>query len=413
MLSSDALVENFSLSGTITNTSYSPFGGVVGFARDNNPTIRNVHSYVNINNSRAGARVGGILGHSNEVSTVNVDRCTYSGTLDGNDSGGSGNYGGIVGYTQNATSTVLNITNCLFDGELKNSAATPGGCTFGGMVGYIGAGPKVTSTNCLSIGTVQSKITGQFYGAVKNTTCSIVNSYYQGANVNGSASTATLPTEGTTLVSDAQLASGEIAVKLGDAFGQTLGVDAYPVLDPAAPKVYEIAVTDAGYATFVPAANILAIPEGVTAYAGQKNGTYVLLEEVFELPADNAVVVKAAEGAYYCNSTDEERTLGVANDLTFSETDVAADGTQYILAQPEGKEVAFYRATTGNIPARKAYIVSTSGVKALLIGEDDVTGISDYSEYSEHSDRIYNLAGQRMSKVQKGVNIINNRKVLK
>ena len=332
--------------------------------------------------------------------------------MDGNDSGGSGNYGGIVGYTQNDASTICNISNCLFDGKLKNSAATPGNCTFGGMVGYIGAGPKVTATNCLSIGTVQSKITGQFYGAVKNTTCSILNSYYQGANVNGSASTVTLPTQQATLVTDAQLASGETAVKLGEAFGQMLGSDAYPILDPAAPKVYEIAVTDVGYATFVPKTNILAIPNSVTAYAGQKNGTSVHLEEVAELPADNAVVIKANEGSYYCNSTDETRTLGVANDLTFSETDITADGTQYILAKPDGEEVGFYQATTGTIEARKAYIVSTSGVKAFFI-DDDPTSINDLKDLKDSNGLIFNLSGQRLSKLQKGVNVIDNKKVLK
>jgi len=416
VLSSDALVENFSISGTVTNTDYSPFGGVVGFARDDNPTIRNVHSYVNINNSKAGARVGGILGHSNDASTVYVDRCTYSGTLDGNDSGGNGNYGGIVGYTQNATSTVCNISNCLFDGKLKNSAATPGDCTFGGMVGYIGAGPKVTATNCLSIGTVQSKITGQFYGAVKNTTCSIVNSYYQGTYVNGSASTVTLPTQQATKVTDAQLASGETCVKLGEAFRQLLGSNAYPVLDNTKPSVYELDVTDVGYATLVPEANVLALPAGVTAYAGQEIGSYLLLEEVTELPADNAVIVKAAEGTYYYNDTDEARTLGVANDLTFSGTNVVADGSQYILAKPDGDGVGFYQAEAGTtIEARKAYLVSTSGVKGFLFSENatDLKDLKDLKNLKDSTDLIYNLAGQRLSKVQKGVNIINKKKVLR
>lgn len=227
VLSSDALVENFTIYGKITSNVAT--AGTIGFARDNNPTIRNVHSYIDIVNSTAGARLGGIVGTSYSNSTVNIDRCTYSGTMDGNDSGGSGNYGGIVGYTQNDASTVCNITNCLFDGELKNSAATPGNCTFGGMVGYIGAGPKVTATNCLSIGTVQSKITGQFYGAVKNNTCSIINSYYQGTNVNGNANGAvSLTNQEAYLVSDEQLASGEIRNKLGNAWIQS-DTDAYPV----------------------------------------------------------------------------------------------------------------------------------------------------------------------------------------
>ena len=419
VLSSDALVENFSISGTVTNTAYSPFGGVVGFARDDNPTIRNVHSHVNINNSKAGARVGGILGHSNEASTVNVDRCTYSGILDSNDSGGSGNYGGIVGYTQNATSTVCNITNCLFDGELKNSADTPGGCTFGGMVGYIGAGPKVTAMNCLSIGTVQSQYYAQFFGAVKNTTCSILNSYYQGDYVNSAASTVTLPIQEATKVTDAQLISGEICYKLGDAFRQTLGVDTYPILDTIVPKVYGIAVTDVGYATFVPETNILAIPEGVQAYAAQKGETTVHLEEVSELPADNAVIVKAVEGVYYCNSTDEERTLGVANELTFSETDIAADGSQYILAKPEGEEVAFYQTAVGTIPAREGYLVSTSGVKAFYF-DDDATSIHNSQFIIHNEDAIYDLSGRRINgqwsmfngQLKRGIYIVNGKKVL-
>ena len=243
VLSSDALVENFSLSGSVTNTDYSPFGGVVGFARDDNPTIRNVHSYMNINNSKAGARVGGVLGHANEASTVNVECCTYSGTLNANDAGGSGNYGGIVGYTQNATSSVLNITDCLFDGTLKNTAATPGDCTFGGLVGYIGASPKVTATNCLSIGSVQSKIYGQFYGAVKNATCSIINSYYQGKYVNGAAGGAVTPgVQEAVKVTDEQLASGEVCYRLNGEqsiinWYQSISIDNNPVLDKTHKKV--------------------------------------------------------------------------------------------------------------------------------------------------------------------------------
>lgn len=227
VISTGALIENFSISGKIT-TNIST-AGIVGFARDDNPTIRDVRSSIEIVNTYAGARLGGILGTSYSGSTVNIDRCTYSGTMDGNDGGGSGNYGGIVGYVQNDASAVCNISNCLFDGKLKNSAQKPGDCTFGGMVGYIGAGPKVTASNCLSIGSVQSKYYAQFFGAVKNTTCSILNSYYQGDYVNSTASTVTLPTQNATPVTDAQLASGEIAVKLGNSWVQTVGVDAYPV----------------------------------------------------------------------------------------------------------------------------------------------------------------------------------------
>ena len=164
VLSTGALVENFSISGTVTNASYTEFG-TIGFTRDDNPTLRNIHSSLNFNNSLAGARIGGIVGQA-YVGTTNIDRCTYSGTISANDNGGSGNYGGMVGIGNNNTSAICNITNCLFDGELKNTAATPGNCTFGGMVGYSNAA-VITIKNCVSIGMVSSAVYGQFWGAVK------------------------------------------------------------------------------------------------------------------------------------------------------------------------------------------------------------------------------------------------------
>ena len=214
VISTGALIENFTIYGTVS-CGFKTMG-VVGYARDATPTIRNIHSYLNINNTAAGNRHGGILG-SSVNGTIVVDRCTYSGTLDGNDSGGSGNYGGIVGYVNNNANAHLRVTNCLFDGKLVNSAATPGGCTFGGMVGYVGASPDVTLTNCLSVGTVQSTVTGQFYGAVKHNTCSIINSFYQGDNINGTTSGVVTPTtQEVTKVTDQQLASGEIAFLLNE-----------------------------------------------------------------------------------------------------------------------------------------------------------------------------------------------------
>jgi len=244
VISTGALIENFTIYGTITSSVAT--SGVVGYARDATPTIRNVHSYLNINNTRAGSRLGGILG-SSVNGTIVVENCTYSGTLDGNDAGGSGNYGGIVGYVNNNSAAHLRVTNCLFDGELKNTAATPGGCTFGGMVGYVGASPDVIIKNCLSLGSLQSAVTGLFYGAVKNKNCSIINSYYQKQDdayaINGSSSTVTPTTQQVTEVDDAQLSSGEVCYLLNESVSggtnwfQTLVDDDYPTPN-GSDKVY-------------------------------------------------------------------------------------------------------------------------------------------------------------------------------
>ena len=239
VISTGALVENFSIYGTVA-CSYKTMG-VVGYARDATPTIRNIHSYLNINNTAAGNRHGGILGSSMN-GTIVVDRCTYSGTLDGKDSGGNGNYGGIVGYVNNNSSAKLQVTNCLFDGELKNTASTPGSCTFGGIIGYVGANiTDMTIKNCLSIGTVTSTVTGQFYGAVKSSKATIVNSYYKGDNVNGSSSTVTL-TATKLDANDARVTSGELCYLLntnGTNWFQTIGTDNNPVPFCTSKRVYK------------------------------------------------------------------------------------------------------------------------------------------------------------------------------
>ncbi len=221
-----ALVENFTVYGTLTTNNNNNFGAI-GFARDDNTTIRGIHSCLTINNTANGKRVGGILGAS-DSGHVTIDCCTYSGTLDGKDTGGNGNYGGILGYIANNASSFITISNCLFDGKLTNTAEPQGNCTLGGIVGYTGANPSVTIKNCLSIGTVSSAVYGQFFGAVKSGTSSIENSYYKGKVINGSESTVNI-TDGATLVTDAQLASGEIAFALGSTnWFQTLIDDAYP-----------------------------------------------------------------------------------------------------------------------------------------------------------------------------------------
>ena len=233
VISSGCLIENFSIYGSLS-TAYQYAGPVAAYARDNELAIRNVHSYVDIHNTCVGGRQGGILGGAHGVKTI-LEGCTYSGTLAAEDTGGGGNYGGILGYANNSTSCYMDITNCLFDGKVYNSAVSPGNCTFGGIVGYANS-PFVTIKNCLSIGTVQSARYAQFFGALNGPNSKIYNSYYQGDNVNGSGSAQIASPQETIKVTDEQLASGEVCYKLnGDqtviAWNQTITEDAYPVLD--------------------------------------------------------------------------------------------------------------------------------------------------------------------------------------
>lgn len=401
VISTGALIENFSIYGTITNSIKT--GGAIGFARDDNPTIRNVNSYLTINNTSVGARLGGILGTSYSNSTVNVEGCTYSGVLDGNDNAGNGNYGGIVGYTQNANTSILNVTDCLFDGKLINTTATPGGCTFGGIVGYIGAGPLVTATNCLSVGTVQSQVYGQFFGAVKNTTCSIINSYYKGDKVNGSASTVELPLQEATQVTDEQLASGEVAIALGYAFRQNVGEDAYPVLDKTHGIVKEI--TEAGYATMYIGTSV-KVPAGVEASTGSINSeTQKLTLNPVDgvVPAWEPVVLKGAAGFYSFQPTAslEDDTYvdfsayGMENAEPLTNTTIKAGGLSINFDKGAGTtDPAYYTSgeavrlfgsntmtITATRPIVKIVFIFGSGVAA-----DTPAGKSVFSEGSYNAE---------------------------
>ena len=213
VISTGCLIENFSIEGTITNASYQYAGGVAAYARDATPTIRNVKSYVIINNSfvteKASARIGGILGGSLN-GTVVVENCSYFGTLNAGEL--TGNFGGIVGYVNNNTKANLTICNCLFKGTLENGSAD-GQC--GGIAGYIGANPIVNIKNCLSIGSVTSKELGMIGGRVTGANVVYTNNYYKSGsvNANGSQSRNDLTA---TKVDDNQLKSGEICFDLND-----------------------------------------------------------------------------------------------------------------------------------------------------------------------------------------------------
>ena len=101
------------------------------------------------------------------------------------------------------------------------------------------------------------------------------------------------------------------------------------------------------------------------------------------------------------------------NNLVAATENVTSDGSQYCLAN-KGNGVGFYLVGEGvTIPAGKAYLQVAAPVKAFYgFGlDDDPTGISTAAE--DEAEPVYNLAGQRFSKMQKGVNIVEGKKIIK
>lgn len=173
-----------------------------------------------------------------------------------------------------------------------------------------------------------------------------------------------------------------------------------------------VEVSDAGYATFVAPVDVDFTGSEVTPKAATFDGTYVQLADVTTVPAGTAVVVKAAEGTYTVPATTDA-VLGAENELIAATADVTADGTQYILAKQENV-VGFAKATpSSTIAAGKGYLQFTTAVKAFYpFAGNDATGISGIEAINGDAP-IYNVAGQRLGKMQKGINIVGGKKVLK
>ena len=186
-----------------------------------------------------------------------------------------------------------------------------------------------------------------------------------------------------------------------------------------------VTVSSAGYATIVAEAD-LEIPENVEVYAvtvGESASSAQLIAVTGGVPAGNAVLVKASAGTYefpYASTTPAAIT---DNDLKASDgTVTGASGNIYALGN-KTKGVGFYKvAASVTIPAGKAYLEVTttssdpeSGeapVKGFYGFEDDATGIEaiDHSPLTIEG-AVYNLAGQRLQKMQKGINIVNGKKI--
>ena len=94
---------------------------------------------------------------------------------------------------------------------------------------------------------------------------------------------------------------------------------------------------------------------------------------------------------------------------------IAADANNYVLQTQEGVQ-AFYLVQTSAFTATayKCYLTyeAPDAVKALYFDFGGETAIKGVEAATNENAVIYNLAGQRMSGLKKGINIVNGKKVL-
>ena len=352
------------------------YQGLFGVATDG-ATIKNVV----VKGSVSGKNyVGGIVGGSNgsaDGKTLSIINCGNEATITAAEANGAG----IIGVNMSGAAHFY-ILNCYNVGNVTSGRES------GAITGWTG-GDKSTIQNTYNIGVVKNGDGDGFVRGGGN----LVNTYNLSAD-------------------DAQVASGVLCVKLGAAFRQNIGEDRYPVLDQTHGIVKEI--TEAGYATMYLPETSVAIPAGVEAFTGIIHGDKLRLYSLQDVVVKGQAVVLKGDAGYYSFIPTEAGFGLVESDLIGANEDVNATG-KYILAKPEGKEVGFYKAATGTIKAGKVYLQSNSDVKAFYFAGDDATGIESIQNSNsniQNEDAIYNLAGQRIQKMQKGINILNGKKVL-
>ena len=354
-----ATIRNLIVKGSavVTNIHY---GALIGYAAGN-VLVENVITDVDITGKSTTGVQGdaGMLGAN--YANITFNNCATLGAMGGE---GTSMYSSFSAWSNGSSSTTLN--NCFSACKLKEGT---------------GEG------NCFTL-THQSG---------KNT---FNNSYY--VYQMGVA-------KGGTQVTAEQMAGGELAYLLGGVWRQNIGEDAVPVLDPAHGIVNHIGST--GFATMYLPTTSVSIPTGVTASTAVVNEPWVTTTPIQSslISAGTPVVLQGAEG-FYSFVPVNATTDAVENDLKGTAEPLEANGSQYVLASKDGV-VGFYQAT-GTIPAGKAYIEKAgAGVKGFFFGGAD--GIAEVETGNDSDAAIFDLSGRRVVKAQKGIYIINGKKVLK
>ena len=156
-----------------------------------------------------------------------------------------------------------------------------------------------------------------------------------------------------------------------------------------------------------------------TVTAADKSGVLTLSKINGIIPAHTPIIIEANQaiksympvtlpvsGIYSQGTPEAGMLVG-----TYEATNAPADS--YILQNQSGV-VGFYHVSTSHtVKANRCWLVAPeSGVKAFIIRNDEAEGINAQT-IENKQQTIFNLQGQRVNNVQKGVNIVNGKKIIR
>ena len=164
--------------------------------------------------------------------------------------------------------------------------------------------------------------------------------------------------------------------------------------------------------TDVQAYKIVTLVDGIVPYAQA--------EEVSIVPAGEAVIVRSDKGSGTYNIPVTQASANLSGNLlkgTTAALGVTQPNTILTINTQKGKS-AFYAVSNGTSLAKNKVYLDLSGTgintNCLYINRDNPDGIDSLTpDPSLEKGEIYNLAGQRLQKMQRGINIVNGKKVLR
>ena len=164
---------------------------------------------------------------------------------------------------------------------------------------------------------------------------------------------------------------------------------------------------------------------GADAFTFSKSGSYLIPTPVTdnEVPAGTPVLLKGSSAtatatintgdAFNSGSPLACALTGTYTDMSVTKTEDVSD--DYFLGV-YGTTVGFYKWNGTTLKANRAYLLKATaeaaGVKGYTVNWDDVDVVTSVENVQPAETAIYNLAGLRLKKLQKGVNLVNGKAII-
>lgn len=161
----------------------------------------------------------------------------------------------------------------------------------------------------------------------------------------------------------------------------------------------------------------VTIPSGLSAYSATAAGDVLTLTKVVEdgvLAANTPVILYSESSVTSLDIASTAGTAAVSNELEGTTAAISVTANQnYVLNCVDG-QVGFYLFNGTAMPGFKAYLPSsaTSNVKAFTFSFEDAEDAIRAIESENSGLEIYDISGRRVQKAQKGLYIVNGKKVM-